>query len=174
MLHPSFKFHFHESKYFVIFIERIEITISTLFLLERRQIFLPTSTVRRLKGLEKKRREKERKGREIVIERTCRHRTGQRECRWRERRRRVVDDALPVKHGEKIQGNRMNEWLPICSIPLWKRLVPRVQIHPPPSLPPSPLPQQSPRPPPCAHTPHTWAQWDPDFTLVHHLPIKRV
>lgn len=81
MLHPSFKFHFHESKYFVIFIERIEITISTLFLLERRQIFLPTSTVRRLKGLEKKRREKERKGREIVIERTCRHRTGQRECR---------------------------------------------------------------------------------------------
>lgn len=32
---------------------------------------------------------------------------------------------------EKIQGNRMNEWLPICSIPLLERLVPRVQIYPP-------------------------------------------
>jgi len=31
---------------------------------------------------------------------------------------------------EKRQGERVNEWLPICSIPLLKRLVPRVQIYP--------------------------------------------
>lgn len=39
-------------------------------------------------------------------------------------------DALPVKYRGKRQGERVNEWLPICSIPLLERLVPRVQIYP--------------------------------------------
>lgn len=39
-------------------------------------------------------------------------------------------DALPVKYGGKRQNERVNEWLPICSIPLLERLVPRVQIYP--------------------------------------------
>lgn len=41
-----------------------------------------------------------------------------------------VVDALPVKYRRKRQGERVNEWLPICSIPLLERLVPRVQIYP--------------------------------------------
>lgn len=43
--------------------------------------------------------------------------------------RRKMVDALPVKCGEKRQTERVNEWLPICSIPLLERLVPRVQIY---------------------------------------------
>lgn len=70
--------------------------------------------------------------------------------------RRVVD-ALPVKYRGKRQGERVNEWLPICSIPLLERLVPRVQIYPRlTALPTSPF--WSPGHPcesyPCAHASH--------------------
>lgn len=84
-----------------------------------------------------------------IVDRTCRRTARDAEIGSKERGRnggRVADDTLPVKHGEKIQGNRMNEWLPICSIPLLKRLVPRVQIYPP-------LPRSSPRASPSSHPP---------------------
>jgi len=75
-----------------------------------------------------------------------------------------VVDALPVKYRGRRQGERVNEWLPICSIPLLERLVPRVQIYPC-FTPLSAFPLVTPAPPTIAHTPHTWVQWTADFIL---------